>query len=89
MGEVPRIAKDKSSFNLLPFVLFRKKTLTRAARMAGPFEVETSEGLTRCEDGWLALDSHDSPYPISDAEFQRIYELASPGLYPCNEPVED
>lgn len=53
---------------------FRKKTLTRALRIDGPFEVETREGTLTCPDGWLAVDSAGWPYPIAADEFERIYE---------------
>lgn len=58
------------------FQRYRKRVLTRAMRVHGPFEVETSEGVLSCQDGWLALDSQDNPYPISDQEFRAIYEPA-------------
>ncbi len=53
---------------------FRKKVLTQAVRIEGPFMVETSEGVLRCEDGWLALDQRGYPYPIAANEFDLIYE---------------
>ena len=54
--------------------LYRKKVLTRALRIEGPFTVETSEGPLRCEDGYLAFDARGYPYPIAADEFAMIYE---------------
>lgn len=45
----------------------------RAIRMDGPFTVETSEDIVRCEDGYMAIDSRGYPYPIAAEEFERIY----------------
>ena len=58
------------------FRLYRKKTLTQAVRITGPFTVRTREGWLNCTDGWLALDAGGWPYPIDAEEFQRIYEAA-------------
>lgn len=58
---------------------FRKVSLTRAIRMAGPFTVETSEGPLRCEDGWLCFDARGYPYPVAAEEFALIYEPAEEG----------
>ena len=55
---------------------FRKKVLTKAKRMHGPFIVETSEGDLRCEDGWLCVDARGYPYPVAADEFALIYEPA-------------
>jgi hypothetical protein len=57
--------------------LWRKRTLTRAIRMIGPFTVETREGELRCPDGYLAIDSEGWPYPIARSEFEAIYEPAT------------
>ena len=57
------------------FRVYRKKRLTHAVRIHGPFIVETREGKLRCADGWLALDSMGYPYPIATDEFDAIYEL--------------
>jgi hypothetical protein len=54
---------------------FRKKRLTRACRITGPFEVVTREGTLTCPDGYLALDSKGWPYPIAVDEFDEIYEI--------------
>lgn len=51
----------------------QKKGLTVVRRMPGPFEVDTSEGVMRCEDGWLALDTAGNPYPIAAGVFARSY----------------
>jgi hypothetical protein len=55
---------------------YRKRTLTPAIRMRGPFFVHTAEGPLKCEDGWLAWDSRGFPYPIAADEFDLIYEEA-------------
>lgn len=55
---------------------FRKTSLTRAIRMAGPFTVNTTEGPLRCEDGWLCFDARGNPYPVAADEFALIYEPA-------------
>jgi len=52
---------------------WQKKSLTRAMRVLGPFEVLTSEGPLRCADGWLAVDARGYPYPIAADEFDLIY----------------
>jgi hypothetical protein len=58
--------------------VFKKKTLTRALRIDGPFEVKTiHEGIVICEDGWLAVDNQGYPYPIDATEFNTIYEKAN------------
>ena len=56
--------------------LFRKKSLTHAMRIYGPFTVLTSEGPLYCADGWLAVDARGYPYPIASDEFELIYEVA-------------
>ena len=58
------------------FRLYRKKVLTRAVRIEGPFTVETSEGLMRCADGFLCMDARGYPYPVAADEFALIYEPA-------------
>lgn len=57
--------------------LYKKKTRTQACRMQGPFEVETTEGIMKCEDGYLAIDARGYPYPIAKDEFDLIYEEVS------------
>lgn len=54
--------------------VWRKKRLTQAIRIDGPFEVETREGTLSCPDGYLAVDSMGWPYPIAKDEFENIYE---------------
>lgn len=54
---------------------YRKKRLTDAMRIEGPFEVETTEGVLVCKDGYLAIDSRGFPYPIDKEEFEQIYWL--------------
>lgn len=55
---------------------YRKRTLTAAVRIVGPFVVDTTEGPLTCQDGWLALDARGFPYPIAADEFDLIYEPA-------------
>lgn len=50
--------------------------VTAAARMDGPFEVWTDDGLVSCEDGWLVLDDHGNPYAVAAEEFERCYRPA-------------
>ena len=66
------------------FRLHRKKVLTLAARIEGPFEVETSEGTLTCQDGYLCFDSRGYPYPVAADEFANIYEPA-----PTDEVMSD
>jgi len=54
---------------------YSKKRNTLAIRIKGPFQVRTPEGPITCNDGYLALDSSNSPYPISKKEFGKIYSL--------------
>lgn len=44
---------------------YRKKVLTQAIKIDGPFRVETSEGPLNCADGYLARDARGYPYPIA------------------------
>lgn len=55
---------------------WRKRTLTSAIRIDGPFTVVAREGELTCPDGYLARDSHGWPYPIAADEFDAIYERA-------------
>lgn len=63
-AEVPELAEAPT---------YRKKVLTRAVRIKGPFRVLTSEGPLTCTDGYLALDAHGYLYPIARQEFEMIY----------------
>ena len=56
------------------WVKYRKKHLTKAQRIIESFEVETTEGILICRDGYLAIDSRGFPYPIDKEEFETIYE---------------
>ena len=56
---------------------YRKRVLTHAVKIDGPFTVETSEGPLTCSDGYLAVDARGHPYPIATDEFSLIYEAAS------------
>lgn len=60
----------------------RKITETAAVRIDGPFEVETLEGVMRCEDGWLALDVDGNPYPIASDVFERTFNTEPLGGKP-------
>ena len=58
---------------------YRKRVLTAAIRITGPFRVRTSETENEpflCEDGYLALDARGYPYAIALEEFDLIYEFA-------------
>jgi hypothetical protein len=55
---------------------YRKKVLTRAMRIEGPFTVDTLEGTLECKDGYLAFDASGNPYPIDAQEFEKLYEEA-------------
>ena len=46
----------------------------RARYIAEPFNVETSEGIVGCKEGYIALDSRGIPYPIATEEFDNIYQ---------------
>lgn len=70
----PRFTKRNVPLAL--FRSYRKKVLTSATRIKGPFIVETREGTLRCDDGWLALDSNGDPYPIAADVFEELYEPA-------------
>lgn len=52
---------------------YRKRVLTHATRITGPFTVVTSEGPLECKDGYLAVDARGYPYPIAADEFVLIY----------------
>jgi uncharacterized protein YegP (UPF0339 family) len=91
-SDVPVIVRDRmpDPHAHPAFAQFRKTPLTLAARMDGPFAVQTSEGLLTCQDGWLAIDQRGWPYPIDADEFDLIYERvhsrAHPGP-PTGEPA--
>lgn len=61
----------------LEFHLYQKKVKTQAAKIDGPFTVETSEGTLTCKDGYLCLDARGYPYPVATDEFNLIYEESS------------
>jgi len=65
----------KGELVTLDWPCYRKKHLTQAIRIIGPFKVETTEGILACQDGYLAIDSRGFPYPIDKEEFENIYEL--------------
>lgn len=72
-GRPLRFSRDYVPANL-GFKGYRKKTVTKIARIDGPFEVETREGSVYCPDGYLAIDSKGYPYPVAADEFEAIYE---------------
>ncbi len=53
---------------------YQKKVTTKMVKIDGPFVVRTSEGLFRCEDGFLAIDARGYPYAIATDEQALIYE---------------
>lgn len=53
---------------------YKKKVTTKMVRIAGAFVVRTTEGLFRCEDGYLAIDARGYPYAIAADEQALIYE---------------
>lgn len=55
------------------FGLFSKRVPTQAVRIDGPFTTQTLEGTLLCDDGWLALDGSNNPYPISAEQFELLY----------------
>jgi hypothetical protein len=59
---------------------YRKKTATRALRIAGTFFVQVPGGIFRCDDGYLCLDSQGRPYSVGKKEFLKTYALAKTGL---------
>jgi hypothetical protein len=70
-----RVSRDDYDATLIAtWTHYRKRSLTPAIRMSGPFTVETREGTLTCQDGYLAVDAHGWPYPIATDEFERIYE---------------
>lgn len=56
------------------FKEYRKKVTTKAYRVRGEFEVDTSEGPLVCRDGYLCIDARGYPYPVAADEFALIYE---------------
>ncbi len=57
--------------------LYRKKTLTKAIRMAVPFSVETLEGTMEGKAGdWLMIGAHGEMYPCDASIFRDTYEEA-------------
>lgn len=54
--------------------LWRKRKLTAAVRIVGPFSVETRDGVLTCPDGYLAVDAAGWPFPINLDEFEALYE---------------
>jgi len=77
-GETPMF--DKSTIaDADAWPRYRKKVLTRATRISGPFRVITSETENEpflCADGYLAIDARGYPYAIAREEFELIYERA-------------
>jgi hypothetical protein len=75
-GTVPVVDREDLD-DRWPWREHRKAVLTRAVRVEGPFYVQTSEGMLRCADGYLAVDARGYPYPIAEEEFELIYEPAA------------
>jgi hypothetical protein len=67
---------DKGAYLGLSWHYYRKTQLTKAARVPGPFTVETLEGTMECPDGYIALDAEGNPYPIAKSVFEATYERA-------------
>lgn len=67
---------DRKTAKDLEFKKYRKKVLTRAARVEGEFCAMTQEGPISCKDGYVALDESGYPYPIAYREFHKLYEDA-------------
>ena len=52
----------------------RRITMVQAARVDGPFTVETPHGPVTGEEGdWVALDTQGNPYPIASGVFEETY----------------
>ena len=66
----------KDSVDATAWSRYRKRMLTPAKRIEGPFTVETKEGPLSCPDGYLAVDGAGWPYPISRLDFEQMYEPA-------------
>ena len=73
-GNLPHYCVENIHNLGLDYSIYRKVALTKAARIYGPFAVESREGTLVCEDGYLAIDEHGYPYPIARDEFEAIYE---------------
>jgi len=86
-NEILRLSKD--DLPKFHWSYWRKPGLTMMTRIGVPFEVPTSEGDMRCEDGWLAIDSEGNIYPISDKVQQSIYVYAHAAHYTPLEEDDD
>ena len=54
---------------------YRKKTLTQAVQMLGPFSVETLEGTMEGSTGdWLLIGVNGEMYPCAADVFEKTYE---------------
>lgn len=67
----------ENPINASTFSAWKKRHITLAKRIEGPFEVVTREGVLTCPDGYLAIDSAGWPYPIAVDEFEHIYVSAN------------
>lgn len=76
MANGQTFSKDNLPSDLKGWPKYRKRVLTPAVKVDGPFVVETSEGPLSCEDGYLAVDARGYPYPIATEEFLLIYDPA-------------
>jgi len=77
---------DGAQFVVKHVRLYRKKTLTKAARMSEPFRVETLEGTMVGKAGdMLMIGAHGEMYPCDAAVFDDTYEPESPGVHDVDE----
>ncbi len=75
-GNMQRFSRE-NPIDASTFSAWKKRHVTLAKRIEGPFEVVTREGAVTCPDGYLAIDSAGWPYPIAADEFERIYDAAN------------
>ena len=70
---VDYISKENVFYRFDPaeFKEYRKTVTTRMIYVDGSFKVKTLEGILECNNGWLALDADNNPYPL-DADIQKI-----------------
>jgi hypothetical protein len=69
--------EDVTAFDPTSWHAYRRTGPIRACRVPFPFACLTIDGnLAHCEDGWLAVDEANHPYPIAAEVFERSYEPA-------------
>lgn len=71
--KIPKFAKDDVP-DPADWPRWRRRQLTPAIRVVGPFQVVTQHGTVQCDDGWLAVDSEGFPCPIAADVFAQTYE---------------